>query len=66
MLLLGATYQYTDALHFTGGFIHDRSKVDTVAADGKRTAYYGVVDYYFSKRTDVYAICGLSIAARAH
>lgn len=56
LLLLGGAWQATDALQFTLGSLYEKVKVDAAnVANAKRATLYAVADYYFSKRTDVYA-----------
>jgi predicted porin len=56
LFMLGATLQATDLVTFTGGLLREKNHVEAPGTtDGQRTTLYGVADYYFSKRTDVYA-----------
>ncbi|MDF3885371.1 porin [Cupriavidus basilensis] len=49
---VGASYAVTPAVTLTASAMHDRTRAD--AFSGNRTTAYGVADYAFSKRTDVY------------
>jgi predicted porin len=56
LVVLGATWQGPGAWALTAGFMGENNQVQTPATpEGRRRTVYGVADYYFSKRTDVYA-----------
>ena len=54
LFMLGATYRLNEHVELTAAANYDNNKVDTVAVNGKRKAYYAVADYYFSTRSDIY------------
>ncbi|MFI4939356.1 MAG: porin [Burkholderiales bacterium] len=52
----GFTFQQTQALNYTLGYMHDKVKDETdFGTNGRVSTVYAVADYSFSKRTDVYA-----------
>ncbi|MFT3812752.1 MAG: porin [Acidovorax sp.] len=51
-LTLGATYAINGNLGLSGAYMYDLTRADGFR--GHRATLYGVVDYAFSKRTDVY------------
>ena len=51
----GVNFQATPAWTFTAGYMHDGvTNVSNLGNNGKVSTLYGVADYAFSKRTDVY------------
>jgi predicted porin len=51
----GVNFQATPAWNFTVGYMHDGvTHVSDLGNSGKVSTVYGVADYSFSKRTDVY------------
>jgi predicted porin len=51
----GVNFQATPAWNFTVGYMHDGvTHVSDLGNNGKVSTIYGVADYAFSKRTDVY------------
>jgi predicted porin len=55
LVVLGATWQAAGPVSLTAGFMGENNQVQTPATpEGRRRTFYGVADYYFSKRTDVY------------
>jgi predicted porin len=51
----GVNFQATPAWNFTVGYMHDGvTNVSDLGNNGKVSTFYGVADYAFSKRTDVY------------
>jgi len=55
-VVLGATWQTTAQFTLTAGFMGENNQVEIAgASEGRRRTFYGVADYYLSKRTDIYA-----------
>lgn len=53
LFLIGAQYNLTPEWQVVGAYMDSKSKIDG-APDARHKAAYAVLDYYFSKRTDVY------------
>jgi predicted porin len=51
---LGLSYRFSPAWEFVAGYMDDETKVNGAASNASHKTAYAVLDYYLSKRTDIY------------
>ena len=62
LFLVGAQYNLTEKWQVVGAYMDSKTRIDG-APDAHHKAAYAVLDYYFSKRTDVYVSLDRHIAS---